>query len=746
MKAFISVKNCFSPNNNKKNQNLRTPKVNSSKKKIFTLSSTENRNNQNKKILIKKNIKQKTFNSEFELEKKIYKNFKKAYSNDLNFYNIKIINEIISNENTHIVSEFKDYLIEGDYSEFLQKYYNKKEIFESLPKIFDYYENCSVIFPNYIILPESKYLYKNIQKKQRIIDQQQELEDEKEKKLQRKNINNFAFNIIDDEDIVFNDKAIDSILNQTDTSGVKQFFGLNNDNDCSNTFNMDNVVKMIDNAEKEKIKKSNALYKNKVNVNCNVIIKNNIKNTKINSSVKGKNHKRYVSDISTNNNNNYNNNLSNNKSNNLLNISSKPFIKRNNLNNNSNIYMDQKYNNNTIYISSPCQINQNNKPFLINNLLVNNGNNNITIKAIEEKKLKNQKINKSKFSSPLSKTDLNNKVNDNNKNKISNQNKILSYSSSKNNNNNFVMTSYYTKNKFSYNNISNQNNNNPNHHKIKSQTNLNTNIKIPLSNRDEKNNNNGKNEIMKMFNNKIKKNKNLNEKKFSYSTSTNKKNLTTSIINKESNISSIIRKPNYNNTENINILKNKINKLEKNNINISNTKKNKTYISVTHRNYNSLIITNNKTSNSNITNNNTITKTNTNISKTERLINDEQNEIYDFNSPKKSSDFEKVLKTYEYIPMNSIHERNKSVNSNIKKIRKKIILNNIFSNKIKNSKSIKGIEIKGFEELIKKSRNGINENNEKIPFNMISKSNRNSTSILSNKVLSEMYKHSNQKK
>ena len=82
-----------------------------------------------------------------------------------------------------------------------------------------------------------------------------------------------------------------------------------------------------------------------------------------------------------------------------------------------------------------------------------------------------------------------------------------------------------------------------------------------------------------------------------------------------------------------------------------------------------LIITNNKTSNSNITNNNTITKTNTNISKTERLINDEQNEIYDFNSPKKSSDFEKILKTYEYIPMNSVHERNKSVNSNINQIK-----------------------------------------------------------------------------
>ena len=126
-------------------------------------------------------------------------------------------------------------------------------------------------------------------------------------------------------------------------------------------------------------------------------------------------------------------------------------------------------------------------------------------------------------------------------------------------------------------------------------------------------------------------------------------------------------------------------------------------------------------------------------------MNDEQNEIYDFNSPKKLSNFEKILKTYEHIPMNTIHERNKSINSNRKKIRKRIISNNIFSNK-NNSKSIKGIQIKGFEELIKKNRNGINENNEKIPFNMISKTNRISSSFLSNKILGEMYKHSNQKK
>ena len=86
-----------------------------------------------------------------------------------------MINEIICNDNTHIVAEFKDYLIKGDYSEFIQKYYLIEESIDCLPKIFEYYDSCSVIFPNYVILPESKYIYKNIQRKQRVIDQQQEI-------------------------------------------------------------------------------------------------------------------------------------------------------------------------------------------------------------------------------------------------------------------------------------------------------------------------------------------------------------------------------------------------------------------------------------------------------------------------------------------------------------------------------------------------------------------------------------------
>ena len=63
-------------------------------------------------------------NSSFiNLEKKIHKRFQKFYFTSIDFYNIKIINEIISNENSHIVAEFKDFLIKDDFSEFIQRFY-----------------------------------------------------------------------------------------------------------------------------------------------------------------------------------------------------------------------------------------------------------------------------------------------------------------------------------------------------------------------------------------------------------------------------------------------------------------------------------------------------------------------------------------------------------------------------------------------------------------------------------------------
>jgi len=54
-------------------------------------------------------------------------NLEKKYLTSREYYNVKIINDIIYNEQTHVVSVFKDYLIFDDISEFLKRFYNKSE-------------------------------------------------------------------------------------------------------------------------------------------------------------------------------------------------------------------------------------------------------------------------------------------------------------------------------------------------------------------------------------------------------------------------------------------------------------------------------------------------------------------------------------------------------------------------------------------------------------------------------------------
>ena len=192
------------------------------------------------------------------IEKIAYCNFMSQHFKNNDVYYVKVIDEIIHNESTHVVAEFKDYLIKGDISEFLQQYYKKEECLDMLPKIYEYYISCSVIFPNYVILPESQYIYKNIQRKQRVIDIQQEQEDKEE---------NLKKGIIKEEKepTVFNTQAIDSILNQTDTSGVKKYFGISSDvSKGGGDPDMMNLVNKIEKAE-GKFNKSN-YKKNPINV------------------------------------------------------------------------------------------------------------------------------------------------------------------------------------------------------------------------------------------------------------------------------------------------------------------------------------------------------------------------------------------------------------------------------------------------------------------------------------------------
>ena len=73
----------------------------------------------------------------------------------MDYYNVKVINDIIYNDETHLVSMFKDYLILDDISEFLKRSYREDESRPRLSKIYNFYSQFSKVFPNYIILDAS---------------------------------------------------------------------------------------------------------------------------------------------------------------------------------------------------------------------------------------------------------------------------------------------------------------------------------------------------------------------------------------------------------------------------------------------------------------------------------------------------------------------------------------------------------------------------------------------------------------
>jgi len=101
-------------------------------------------------------------------------------------YNCKMITDIVYNECSNLVSVFKDYLILDDISEFLKRYYTKKEAVERLPKVINFYEKYSKVFPNYICMSESKFMFKNIERKQRHIDDQQRMVSKIKKEMSEK--------------------------------------------------------------------------------------------------------------------------------------------------------------------------------------------------------------------------------------------------------------------------------------------------------------------------------------------------------------------------------------------------------------------------------------------------------------------------------------------------------------------------------------------------------------------------------
>ena len=283
--------------------------TNSSSKKIITKNNNLNHAKNENKTKIN------------QIKQYIHKKIIKKYITP-QYYLINIINNIIYNEKTHVVARFKDYLILDDYSEFLKRYYKKCESYVRLPKFYEYYDTYSKIYPNYTSLLEGKFIYKNIQKKQRMIDLQEQMEIKNNKKS-----NNYLKDNKKEID-VFSTDVIHSILNQSNVENIEEIFDINKDNfeiDEQNFYEKVNeIIDMIEKYENvNKNSQSISLLNIKKNTpNKSSLIKKNIvlkKNFNMPSDLK--------SNISNNSNSskNYSNKMKKNifnysKKNNLINL------------------------------------------------------------------------------------------------------------------------------------------------------------------------------------------------------------------------------------------------------------------------------------------------------------------------------------------------------------------------------------------------------------------------------------------
>jgi len=109
-----------------------------------------------------------------ELEEYLKISRKKLYNKyTLGKYSSKVffINCILYNNKCTLTHMFKEFLFFDNSTEYLRHYYSSYDIENILSKILEIYSLYSKIYPNYIILKENKFLYKNIRKKQKMIDE-----------------------------------------------------------------------------------------------------------------------------------------------------------------------------------------------------------------------------------------------------------------------------------------------------------------------------------------------------------------------------------------------------------------------------------------------------------------------------------------------------------------------------------------------------------------------------------------------
>ncbi len=313
---------------------------------------------------IKKKCKNQKMINLLTIEQYIFSCFHQKYFVDQYTYGSVVINNIIYNEKTNIVATFKDYLISDDISEFLKRYYTTIESSIRLPKFFEYYETYSRIYPNYTILPEAKYIYKNIHKKQKMIDKQQKNESEEKKKVNKKHKRNN-----EKDDLVFSTDIYNSIINDSEDL-YNLLFGINKN--CENSEKtQEDFNKIINEINKFENPFYNDISYEKDNTNTkNSNIKNNLNN--YNRNIKGK---LFSLCSKTKNKDSKSNNFINGKYNNGNLLKELQIL---------NSFNHRKANSSTSNNTSIKKINKNSSNKINKN--INNNNININIYSIEEMK------------------------------------------------------------------------------------------------------------------------------------------------------------------------------------------------------------------------------------------------------------------------------------------------------------------------------------------------------------------------
>ena len=213
-------------------------------------------------------ISQSTKNTIFRVLRQMTytKLFKKYSSGNFSYHKI-LANNLVFNDTCRIVARFKDYLILDDNTEFLRRFYNNDESHPRLDRILNFYETYSKIFPNYMILKESKYLYRNIRKKQKMIDAVNEIKREEEENRKKMKVNNNKDNINDNE--LFTKKVKEEIKTfQENTTFQRYNNNFDSDNeDCNensisisliNKKMFENIENKIDKAQENGNEKYNS--------------------------------------------------------------------------------------------------------------------------------------------------------------------------------------------------------------------------------------------------------------------------------------------------------------------------------------------------------------------------------------------------------------------------------------------------------------------------------------------------------